>query len=641
MNTTSAVAASPLHLSTAAAAFAARPDGGLNVELTDSTVLAADLVILSAGVRPNTTLAKAAGLELGARGGITVDTHMRTSDPHIWAAGDSVETPHTVLPGRWLAPLAGPANREARVAAENICGRNTEYRSTQGTSIVKIFDMVAGGTGATERQAPRRRGPVSGRACAPLRPRRLLPRHRNDAGSRSSSPPTPGASSARRPPASTASTSASTCSRPPSAAARPSTTSRRLELAYAPPFGSAKDPVNMAGFVASNVLRGDLTLWYAQDYPEATAGARLIDVRTPEEFSIWHLPGAENVPLGSIRLECELWDRTGPLRLYCAVGFRSYLAYRALVQRGFTDVATLSGGSDTFRSWHEVEPESDEPPLPMTAYAEAAEFTAAATKATAQAALLANGTGVQVDLDCSGLACPGPIMKLSEKMKTLDAGDEVVVHVSDPGFASDAPAWARRNGHELVAISPEGPGYVATMRKGGAVLATRPSASVGIMSPPAPNKTSFVVFSGDLDKVLAAFIIANGAIAMGEEVSMFFTFWGLNSLRRTDPPKRERKLMDKMFATMMPSSAGSMPLSQMNMLGAGAALIKKVMRDNSVSSLPDLIMSAQAGGARLIACTMTMDLLGIAPTDLMDDVELGGVATFLGEAAESTTTLFI
>jgi peroxiredoxin family protein len=132
--------------------------------------------------------------------------------------------------------------------------------------------------------------------------------------------------------------------------------------------------------------------------------------------------------------------------------------------------------------------------------------------------------------------------------------------------------------------------------------------------------------------VLAAFIIANGAIAMGEEVSMFFTFWGLNSLRRTDPPKRERKLMDKMFATMMPSGADNMPLSQMNMFGAGAAMIKKV---------PELIASAQASGARLVACTMTMDLLGIAESDLMDGVELGGVATFLGDAAESTTTLFI
>ena len=623
-----------LHLSTAAAAFTARTGGGLNVELTDGSVLEADLVILSAGVRPNTSLARDAGLEIGPRGGITVDTHMQTSDPHIWAAGDSVETPHTVLPGLWLAPLAGPANREARVAAENICGRTTEYKSTQGTSIVKIFDMVAGGTGATERQLLAAGLPYlavhvhpSGHAgyypgtammqlkvlCAPDTGRIL------------------GAQAAGFDGVDKRLDVMATALR----AGLTVYDLEELELAYAPPFGSAKDPVNMAGFVASNVLRGDLTLWYAQDYPAATAGARLIDVRTPEEFSIWHLPGAENVPLGTIREASADWDRAVPLRLYCAVGFRSYLGYRALEQRGFTDVATLSGGSDTFRSWHEVKPDNDEPPLPMTAYAEAVDIQAAAAKSAA----VAQGTGVQVDLDCSGLACPGPIMKLSENMRSLTSGDEIVVHVSDPGFANDAPAWARRNGHQLLAIEPEGPGYVATMRKGGDAGPNVNAAAASAENK--PGKTSFVVFSGDLDKVLAAFIIANGAIAMGEEVSMFFTFWGLNSLRRTDPPKRERKMIDKMFATMMPSGAGSMPLSQMNMLGAGAALIKKVMKDNSVASLPELIQSAQAGGARLIACTMTMDLLGIAESDLMTGVELGGVATFLGEASESTTTLFI
>ena len=149
------------------------------------------------------------------------------------------------------------------------------------------------------------------------------------------------------------------------------------------------------------------------------------------------------------------------------------------------------------------------------------------------------------------------------------------------------------------------------------------------------------MFSGDFDKVLAAFIIANGALAMGEEVSMFFTFWGLNTLRRSDPPQRDKPLMDAMFGRMMPQGADQLTLSQMNMLGAGTALIKKAMKEHSVASLPELVASAQAAGARLIACTMTMDLLGIAASDLVDGVELGGVATFLGEAAGSGTTLFI
>ncbi len=622
-----------LHLKTAAAAFTPNDDGSLTVELNSSVFLPADLVILSAGVRPATQLAVAAGLELGAHGGIAVDTHMRTSDPHIWAAGDSVETPHTVLPGSFLAPLAGPANREARVAAENICGRTTEYRSTQGTSIVKVFDMVAGGTGATERQLIA--DGVDYRAV-----------HVHPSGHAGYYPGTAmmnmkllfAPSDGRILGAQVAGFDGVDKRLDVFATAlRAGLTVwdlQELELAYAPPFGSAKDPVNMAGFVAGNVLLGDFELWYAQDYPEAVEGARVIDVRTPEEFSIWHLPGAENVPLATIREDSEEWDRATPIRLYCAVGFRSYLAHRSLVQRGFTDVKTLSGGSETFRSWHELAPDTAEPTPALMPYAESAELHAA----IAQAKIVAEGSGVSVDLDCTGLACPGPIMKLADQVKTLNAGDEVVVHVSDPGFALDAPAWVRRNGHELVDITPEGPGYVATIRKGGAAPAA--AGQLATAAPTAP-KLSFVVFSGDLDKMIAAFIIANGAVAMGEQVSMFFTFWGLNALRREDPPKRDRSAMDKMFGAMMPRGAEKLTLSQMHMMGAGTAMIKNVMKKNGVHSLPELIASAQAGGARLIGCTMTMDLLGIAESDLIDDVELGGVATFLGEAAESTTTLFI
>jgi peroxiredoxin family protein/TusA-related sulfurtransferase len=226
-------------------------------------------------------------------------------------------------------------------------------------------------------------------------------------------------------------------------------------------------------------------------------------------------------------------------------------------------------------------------------------------------------------------------MKLAETMKGMDVGDDVVVHVSDPGFALDGPAWAKRNGHELLDLTPSGPGYVATIRKAGEAVALSSQAVA------AKPKLSFVVFDGDLDKLIAAFIIANGALAMGEEVSMFFTFWGLNALRRTKPPKRKRSALDAMFGAMMPRGAEKLTLSQMHMMGAGTAMIKGVMKKNGVHSLPELIASAQAGGARIIGCTMTMDLLGIAESDLIDNVELGGVATFLGEAAESTTTLFI
>ena len=142
-----------LSLGTAAAAFTRnKKSGRINVELQNQKVIETDLVLLSAGVRPNVELAEKAGVELGAHGGIAVDHHMHTSVADIWAAGDAVETEHTVLPGAYLVPLAGPANRQGRVAAENMCGRDTTYSTTQGTSVVKVFEMVAGGTGASEKQ---------------------------------------------------------------------------------------------------------------------------------------------------------------------------------------------------------------------------------------------------------------------------------------------------------------------------------------------------------------------------------------------------------------------------------------------------------------------------------------------------------
>ena len=610
-----------LHLRTAAAAFTLKANGRTQVELKNNTFLETDMVILAAGVRPSSQLAAAAGIELGPRGGIKVDRHMRTSDPSVWAAGDAVEVEHTVLPDTWLIPLAGPANRQGRVAAENICGRDTVYESTQGTSVVKVFDMVAGGTGASEKQLV-----AAG-----------IPFHTVTTHPHGHAGYYPGTAMMHVKllfsPADGAILGAQIAGFDGvdkrldvfATALRGGQTVydlENLELAYAPPFGSAKDPVNMAGFMAANVLRGDLELWYASDYPEATDGARIIDVRGPDEFAIWHLPGAENVPLKAIREAQADWDRDTPIRLYCAVGFRSYLAYRSLVQRGFTDVRTLSGGMTTFRAFHDLAPSEVDSIAPVISYAETAPGAAAAA------------TGVQVDLDCTGLACPGPIMALQKKIAQLNPGDEVLAHVSDAGFRLDAPAWAARNGHELVSMKPEGPGFAALFRKGGAGGLTGPAARI-------KDKKSFVVFSGDLDKVLAAFIIANGAVAMGDDVSMFFTFWGLNALRREDPPKVERAPMDRLFGAMMPSGPDQMKLSNLNMLGGGTAMMKKIMRDNKVPSLPDLIGSARASGVRLVACTMTMDLLGIREEDLIDGVEFGGVAMFLGEASESNGTFFI
>jgi NADPH-dependent 2,4-dienoyl-CoA reductase/sulfur reductase-like enzyme/peroxiredoxin family protein/rhodanese-related sulfurtransferase/TusA-related sulfurtransferase len=619
-----------LQLGTQAVAFGETPEGRLRVELKNNEIIETDVVVLAAGVRPNTSLAADAGIELGPRGGIKVDAHMRTSAPDVFAAGDAVEVEHAILPGPYLVPLAGPANRQGRVAAENICGRDTTFSPVQGTSIVKMFDMVAGGTGANQKQLTAAGIPFERVQVHPSGHAGYYPGTAKMHLKVLFEPETGKLLGAgcvgfdgvdkRIDVLSTAIKAGMTIF-----------DLQELELAYAPPFGSAKDPINMAGFVGSNLLKGDVSLWYPSEYPEATEGARIIDVRGPSEFAIWHLPGANNVPLPTIREECEDWDRSEPLRVYCAVGFRSYLAYRALVQRGFTDVKMLSGGMNTFRAYHDVPmQENVDSYEPVVNYAEA--VTGANTGAAQQVTVAA--TGVSVDLDCTGLACPGPIMKLQQKIDELNPGDEVLVHVSDPGFRLDAPAWAATNGHEMLDIRPEGPGYAATFRKGGGPIAGGAAARIR-------DKKTLVVFSGDFDRVLAAFILANGSVAMGDEVSMFFTFWGLNALRRTDPPARERSAMDRAFAAMMPSGPDKMPLSTMNMLGGGPAMIKRIMKDHNVPSLPELIASAQQGGVRLVACTMTMDLLGIAKDDLIDGVELGGVAMMYGESNESNAQFFI
>ncbi len=610
-----------LHLGTAAAAF--RDEAGrVRLELTNNTTLTADLAILSVGVRPDTALAKQAGLELGPRGGIKVDAHMRTSDPAIYAAGDAVEATETVTGESMLIPLAGPANRQGRIAAEAICGRDTSYESTQGTAIVKVFDMTGGGTGASEKTLKKLGRPYrkiylhpSGHAgyypgSAPMHVKVLF------------APDTGHLLGAqvvgydgvdkRLDVFATALRAGMTIQE-----------LQDLELSYAPPYGSAKDPVNMAGFIGANLLKGDVEFWYAEDFPTRTADGTIIDVRGPQEFETWHIPGAVNIPLAKLRGAIERIPRDRPTYLYCKVGFRSYLAYRILRQRGFDKVTTLAGGSMTFCSTHAANV-TGQPEAPITFYAQ--------DKPVASAS-----PGKVVEIDCSGMQCPGPIRRLNEEMDKLAGGDELKITASDPGFMADAPAWCAKRGHDVLSIATEGALVRARIRKGTRAVSGMQTESSHILK----DKKAFVVFSGDLDKILAAFVMANGAISMGSDVTLFFTFWGLNALRKDQPQASGKGLLDWMFGWMMPKGPDKLALSNMHMLGMGTALMKHVMKQKGVDSLPALMGMARSAGVKLVACTMSMDVMGIRKEELIDGVELGGVAAFLGEADQSNMTLFI
>jgi NADPH-dependent 2,4-dienoyl-CoA reductase/sulfur reductase-like enzyme/rhodanese-related sulfurtransferase len=357
-----------LKLNTAASGFEDK-DGLVLVHLNDGSTLESDLVMLAVGVRPDVALLEDTGIALGPRGGIQVNAHMQSSNPDIYAAGDAVEVKDMITGNDALIALAGPANRQGRIAADHIFGRYSIYQSTQGTAIVKVFEMTGGATGATEKTLKHQNINYrkvylhpSGHASyypgtAPMHIKLLFaPENGRILGAQ-----IVGYDGVDKRIDVFAT------------ALRGNMTIhdlQMLELAYAPPYGSAKDPVNMAGFVASNLLKGDIEFWYAEDYPAVTEGSMIIDVRGTTEFEIWHIPEAINIPLGKLRRQLDKLPKNQPLFLYCRVGFRSYLAHRILVQSGFSKVKTLAGGSKTFCSFHRTPLCTGRPGIPFVPHAE-------------------------------------------------------------------------------------------------------------------------------------------------------------------------------------------------------------------------------------------------------------------------------
>jgi len=250
-----------------------------------------------------------------------------------------------------------------------------------------------------------------------------------------------------------------------------------------------------------------------------------------------------------------------------------------------------------------------------------------------------------IKVDACGLQCPGPIMKVSENIKTLSEGDQLTVTATDPAFASDIDIWCQRTGNTMTGLSKENGVFTVTIQKGMGEAAPSAQAPGTAAAAPAPvsagNDKTMIVFDGDLDKAIAAFIIANGAVAMDRKVTMFFTFWGLNILRRDNKVDLQKTFTEKMFGAMMPRGTRKLKLSNMNMMGMGGKMIRGLMEQKNVSSLEALIRSAIDHGVRVVACQMSMDLMGIRKEELIDGVELGGVATFLGAAETSDTNLFI
>ena len=604
-----------LHLERGVTRFASSASGALEVVLSDEQKIETDMVILSIGVRPETTLAKDCGLAIGALGGISVNEYMQTSDPDIYALGDAVEVVHGVTGKPALIPLAGPANKQGRIVADNIVyGNVSVYSGTIGTSIAQVFDLTVAAAGANSK----------------LLDREKIPYLSSFTHSQSHAGYYPGA----------VSMSVKILFSPENGRLlgaqivgfdgvdkriemlaqviqNQGTVADLMELehAYAPPYSSAKDPVNMAGFVADNILkkRVETILW--SDVASLPADAVKIDVRTPAEYELGTIPGFVNIPVDELRGRLAELPKDRLIVVTCAIGLRGYLAYRILKQHGFTNVKNLSGG---YKTWSAATMPVGQPDASCDS---CCGDEPCSTKNI-------------VEVNACGQMCPGPIMKLKSTYEQLDNDAMLCITATDQAFAKDVKSWCKMTGADLVSLDKQAGQVKALVRK------QQPKACAPAQQGGAENKT-IVVFSDDLDKALASFVIANGAASTGKKVSMFFTFWGLNVIKKSQKPAVEKDIWGRMFSWMLPSDSKALKLSQMNMMGIGSKMMRFLMKKKKIDSLESLIAQAREQGVEFIACTMSMDVMGVKKEELLDDVTLGGVATYLERTEEANLNLFI
>ncbi len=608
-----------LFLGDGVASFQQQADG-LVVTLQSGKTLATDLVILAIGVVPETAFLSGSNIALGRRGHILVNDRLETSEANIYAVGDAIEVVDFVSGQPVAIPLAGPANKQGRIAADNIAGLSSQFKGSQGTSILKVFTLAAASTGNNERTLQRlgityhvaivhpnsHAGYYPG--ALPLTIKLLF----DDAGH------ILGAQIIGLDGVDKRIDVIATVIRLKGTVKDLT----ELELAYAPPYSSAKDPVNMAGYVAENILSGLSDVFtYDQLGSFDRQETILLDVRTGMEFENGHLPGAINIPIDALRQRLSELDKKQLILTYCQVGQRGYIASRILSQNGFR-VKNLTGG---YKSAVAQLVKSSATPSGTVMDTE--------TQVMRQASV--NRSADQT-LNATGLACPGPLMRVKASIDEMGEGQVLEVTASDPGFFADIGAWCQRTGNTLLDVRKEKGLVLARVEKKGRNSAAQPA----LVAEGKDNKT-IIVFSGDFDKAMAAFIIANGAASMGKKVTMFFTFWGLSILRKPEAVAVKKSPMDRMFGWMLPRGAGALKLSRMNMLGMGTKMMRAVMKDKNVSSLADLIASAQKAGIEIIACQMTMDVMGLRKEELIDGVEVGGVGYYLGKAEDSNLNLFI
>ena len=584
------------------------------IKLESGKSVTTDMVILSIGVSPDTKFLQGSGINLGERGHILVNENLETNIDGVYALGDSILVKNYITNQNVGIPLAGPANRQGRIVAGNIVGRNEKYKGSLGTAIIKIFGLTGASTGLNERSLKQLNityekiylhpnnhaayypgaSPISIKALYNKESREIL-------GAQAV-----GMSGVDKF-IDVMATSIKFKATIDDLA--------ELELAYAPPFLSAKSPANMLGFIGQNIEDDLLEQVFMEDLKKYDEKETIIlDVREELELINGKLKNSINIPLSELRKRYTELSKDKEIWIYCAVGLRGYLATRFLIQNAYK-VKNLAGG---IKSEEKViiKPQEE----------------SSLTKESD------NNIEKEEDyLDLSGLSCPGPLVKIKEKIDKLQGNEKLKVKVSDPGFYNDIQAWSKVTKNSLLSLDKKNGLTYATLQKGQTPKVIEKNQENVIIED--NSNMTMVVFSGDLDKAIAAFIIANGALTMGKKVTMFFTFWGLSILKKKNLSKKS--FIEKMFAMMLPKNSQDLPVSKMNFFGIGAKMIRSVMKKKNIMSLEELIKKAIDSGVNITACNMSMDVMGISEEELIDGINYGGVGQYLGEAEKSNNNLFI
>ena len=488
------------------------PDPAIRVELNNGSSLEADIVILSIGVRPETALAKGAGLQIGSRGGIYVNEFLQTSEKDIYAVGDAIEFPHPITKEPWLNYLAGPANRQGRIVADNmVFGNKISYEGSIGTSIAKVFDITVAATGLAAKKLkqldiPYLTATTHSNAHAGYYPNAL------PLSIKITFDPSTGQLYGGQ------------------VVGFDGVDKRidvlaqvvknkgtiydlmTLEHAYAPPFSSAKDPVAIAGYVASNILCGKMKPLYWREMQHANdAEVFKLDVRIPEEYEIGTIKGSVNIPLDELRERLDEVPKDKPVYVFCAVGLRGYLASNILSAHGYKEVYNLSGGYKTYEAAAESELESVPiQPAFTSSYSDSGDpLVKPDSVAHPSPASIEVNT---ITIDATGMQCPGPILKIKKNIDAIKPGQRIEISATDPGFERDVKAWCQTTGNTLIEQTNSKGIFRAVVEK-----KSESSVSAGPVVQAGPKGKTLIMFSDDLDKALATFVLANGAAATGEK----------------------------------------------------------------------------------------------------------------------------